>query len=84
MSTDIKPSKVQLSKIIQSGRFLGRTLGNMMSSNLDKKALLDLAVPLDEDVLPKLATKSTSSVLDKLKRKIIGQGDIRAGKGLSS
>ena len=83
MSTDIKPSKVQLSKIIQSGRFLGRTLGNMMS-NLDKKALLDLAVPLDEDVLPKLATKSTSSVLDKLKRKIIGQGDIRAGKGLSS
>ena len=52
-----------------------------MISNLDKKALLDLAVPLVEDVLPKLAAKSTSSVLDKFERKIIGQGDVRAGKG---
>ena len=45
MSTDIKLSKAQLSKIIQSGGFLGKTLGIMMG-NLGKKALIDLAVPL--------------------------------------
>ena len=59
MSTDLKVSKVQISKIIQSGRFLGKTLGK-----LGKEVLLDLAVPLAKDVLvlPKLATKATSSV----------------------
>ena len=43
-------------------------LGNMMS-NLGKKKLLDLAVPLAKDVLPKLATKATSPVLDKFEKK---------------
>ena len=47
------------------------------------KTLLDLAVPLDEDVLPKLGTKATSSVLDKFKRKAIGQGVVRVGKGFT-
>ena len=64
MSTDIKLSKAQLSKIIQSGRLLGKTLGNEIGS-LGKKALLELAVP--------------PSVLDKFERKI-GQGAVRAGK----
>ena len=36
MLTDIKLSKSQLAKIIQSGGFLGKTLGNIMS-NLGKK-----------------------------------------------
>ena len=71
LSTDIILSKAQLSNIIQSGRFLGKTLRNMMG-NLGKKALLDLAVSLDKHVLPKLATKATSSVLYKLERKISG------------
>ena len=53
-----------MSKIIQSVGFLGKTLGNIMN-NLGKKALLDLAVPLAEDVLPKLATKATLSLLEK-------------------
>ena len=43
--TDIKLGKVQLSKIIQSGGFLGKTLGNMMS-DLGRNKLLDLAVSL--------------------------------------
>ena len=43
--TDIKLGKVQLSKIIQSGGFLGKTLGNMMS-DLGRNTLLDLAVSL--------------------------------------
>ena len=37
-------------------------------SNLSKTALLDFVVPLAKDVLPKLATKATSSVLDKFER----------------
>lgn len=35
-------------------------------------------------MLPKLATKATSSVLDKLGRNISGQGAVRAGKGFIS
>ena len=62
MLTDIHISKAWLSKIIQSSRFLGKTI-----SNLNKKALLDLVVPLAKDVLRKLPTKATSSVLEKLK-----------------
>ena len=50
MSTDIKLSKAQISKIIQSDGVLGEML-----HKLGKKALLDLAVPLAKDVLPKLA-----------------------------
>ena len=42
-----------MSKIIQSWGFCGKTLGN-----LGKKALLDLAVPLAKDVLPKIPTKA--------------------------
>ena len=36
-----------------------------------------------KDVLPKLATKATSSVLDKFERKISGKGAVRAGKGFT-
>ena len=61
MSTDIKLSKSLLAKIIQSGEFLGKTLGNMISE-LGKKSLKDLAVPLAKDVFPKLATKRASQV----------------------
>ena len=48
MSTDIKLRKSQLTKIIQSGILLCKTLGNMIS-NLGEKALLDLAATLDKD-----------------------------------
>ena len=64
MLVNIKLSKSLPSKAIQSGRFLGKTLGN-----LDKKVLLDLAIPLAKDVMPKLATKATSSLLNKFERK---------------
>ena len=63
--TDMKRSEAQFSKIIQSGGFLDRTLGNMMG----KKTLIDLAVPLAKDILPKLATKVASSAIDKFERK---------------
>ena len=61
MSTDIKLSKAQISKIVQSGVFLCKTLGNMMNK-LGEKVLLYFAVPLAKDVLPKLANKATSSI----------------------
>ena len=64
MSMDVKLSKSQLGKIIQSEGFLGKTLGN-----LGKKVLLDLAAPLAIEVLPKLATKAISSARDNLERK---------------
>ena len=42
--------------------------------------MLDFTVLLAKDVLPKSATKATSSVLDKLERKISGKGAVRAEK----
>ena len=70
--TDIKISKAQLSKIIQSGGFLGNKVGNVIGS-LDKKAVIDLAVPLGKDVLPKLATKVTLFILINFKEKYVGK-----------
>ena len=62
-------------KMIQSGGFSGKT------GNLGQKALLDLTVPLAEDVLPKLATRATSSIIDTFERKINGEASLNAGKG---
>ena len=67
----INLSKAQFSKIIQSGRE-GGVLGKKLS-NLGKKVFLDPAVSLAKDLLPKLAVKATSSVLDRFKRKISGR-----------
>ena len=49
MPRDIKLSKAQISKIIQSGRTFGSWLGN-----LGKKALRNVAIPLARDNLPGL------------------------------
>ena len=51
MSTDIKLSKTQISKIIQSGGSFGSWLGNS-----GKKALTNIAVPLPRDNLPGLVS----------------------------
>ena len=51
ISIDIKLSKAQISKIIQWGGLIGKTLGK-----LGKRVLIDLAVSLANDVLHKLAT----------------------------
>ena len=57
MSTDIELSKPQLTKLIESGGFLGKTLINKIC-NVGKKAVIDLALPLAYGILPKLTTKS--------------------------
>ena len=54
-----------------------------MMGNLDKKASLDLAFPLAKNVLPKLATKATSSVLDQFEKRVTGKGAVRSGKGIT-
>ena len=52
-----------------------------MIGRFGKDVLMILAVFLAKHVLPKLATKTTSSILDKFERKISGQRAVRAGKG---
>ena len=79
-STDIKLSKFQLPKIIQYDGCFGIMIGN-----LGKKTnrLIDLADPLDKNVLTKLATKTASSVIDKFEKSISVRGSVRARKGLT-
>ena len=83
---DIKFSKDHLSEIIQSGRFLGKMIGNTidkMVANIGRKSLLDFGVPLAKDNLPQLSTNATLSVIDNSERKISRRGAIRAGKGFT-
>ena len=75
MSTDIKLSKAQISKIIQSDGSFGSWLGN-----LGKKALTNIAIPLARDNLPGFVSNLTSSTINKFERKISGKGTVRAGK----
>ena len=76
MPTDIKLSKAQVSKIIQSGGSFGSRLGN-----LGKKALTNIAIPLVRDNLPGLVRNLTSNTINKFERKTRGKGAVRAGEG---
>ena len=78
MSTDIKLSKAQISKIIQSGGSFSSSLGN-----LGKKALTNIAIPLARDNLPSLVRNLTSNAINKFERKISRYGAVRAGKGFN-
>ena len=49
MSTDLKLSKTQISKIIQSGRFLGRLLGPLLKTGLP--LIKNVTKPLAKSVL---------------------------------
>ena len=78
MSIDIKLSKTQISKTIQSGGSFGSWL-----ANLGKKALTNVAIPLARDSLPGLVGNLTSCAIDKFDRKISGKGAVRAGRGFT-
>ena len=78
MSTDIKLSKAQISKIIQSGRSFGP-----WSGNLGRKALTNVAISLARNNLPELESNLTSSGIKKIHRKISGKAAVRGGKGLT-
>ena len=57
-STDIKLSKTQLSKMIQSGRFLGNLLGKLAGP------LMKVAMPLAKNVLAPLGISAAMSAID--------------------
>ena len=58
-STDIKLSKTQLSKLIQSGEFLGNLLGELAGP------LMKVAIPLAKNVLARLQCLQLMEVLKK-------------------
>ena len=78
MSTDIKLSKAQISKLIQSRGSFGSWL-----SNLGKKVLTNVTIPLAIYNLPGLVSNLTSSAINKFERKISGKGSFIAGKGFT-
>ena len=75
MSTNIKLSEAQMSKIIQSGRSFGFWLGN-----LGRKALTNIVIPLARDNLPGLVSNLASNAINNYEIKISGKGAVRAGK----
>ena len=79
MSTYIRLSKYQISKITQSRGSFRSWLGN-----LGKKALTNIAILLARKNLPGLISNLTSHSINKFERKIVGNGAARAGKGFAS
>ena len=68
-SIDIKLSKTQLSKMIQSGGFLGNLLGKLAGS------LMKVAVPLAKNVLAPLGISAAMCAIDgSIKKKMLRSG----------
>ena len=68
-SSDIKLSKTQLSKMIQSGGFLGNLLGKLAAP------LMKVAMPLAKNVLAPLGISAAMSAIDgSIKKKMLGSG----------
>ena len=65
MSTDIKLSQAQISKMIESDVYFGSWLGD-----LGKKMLTKIAFPLARDNLHELVSNLTSNAINKFERKI--------------
>ena len=62
LSTDIKLSKCQLSKMIQLGRFLGRLLGPLIKTGLP--LIKNVIKPLAKSVLIPLGLTAAASAAD--------------------
>ena len=68
-SIDIKLSKTQLSKMIQSGGFLGNLFGKLVGP------LMKVAMPLAKNVLAPLGLSAAMSAIDgSIKKKMLGSG----------
>ena len=73
MSTDIKLRKSQISKIIQSGRFLGKLLGPLLKTGLP--LIKNVTRPLAKSVLIPLGLTVAASAADAgIQKKIYGSG----------
>ena len=74
LSTNIKLSKTQLSKMIQSGGFLGRLLGRLLKTGLP--LIKNVIKPLAECVLIPLRLTAAASAADAgIHKKILGSGN---------
>ena len=73
LSTDIKFSKAQLSKIIQSGGFLGKLLGPLLKTGVP--LIKSVIKPLAKSVLVPLGLTAAASAADAgIHKKILGSG----------
>ena len=69
MSTDIKLSKAQITKIIQSGGFLGSSLSKLAGP------LMKVAAPLAKNILAPLGITAAASAIDAgIQKEIYGSG----------
>ena len=69
MATDIKLSKEQIKKLIQSGGFLGKLLSKLAGP------LMKVALPLAKNVLAPLGLTAAMSAIDRsIQKKIHGSG----------
>ena len=69
MATDIKLSKAQIKKLIQSGGFLGKLLSKLAGP------LMKIAMPLAKNVLAPLGLTTAMSAIDgSIQKKIYGSG----------
>ena len=75
VATDIKLSKTEISTIIQSGGSFSSCL-----SNLGKKAVANIVIPVARDNLSRLVSNITSNAINKFERKISGKGAAGAAK----
>ena len=74
MSTDLKLSKAQINKIIQSGGFLSRLLGPLLKTGLP--LIKNVIKPLAKSVLIPLGLTAAASVADAgINKKILGSGN---------
>ena len=74
LSADIKLSKTQLSKIIQSGGFLGRLIGPLLKTRLS--LIKSIIKPLAKSVLTPLGLTAAASAADAgIHKKILGSGN---------
>ena len=74
LSADIKLSKTQLSKMIQSGGFLSRLLGPLLKTGLP--LVKNVIKPLSKSVLISLGLTAAASAADAgIHKKILGSGN---------
>ena len=74
LSANIKLSKTQLSKMIQSGGFLGRLLGPLLKTGLP--LIKNVIKPLAKTVLIPLGLTAAASAADAgIHKKILGSGN---------
>ena len=74
LSTDIKLSKTQLSKMILSGGFLGRLLGPLLKTGLP--LMKSVIKPLAKSVLIPLGLTAATAADTGIHKKILGSGTI--------